>query len=105
MLRGEGVNNNGVHDCERCLKYLCGDCRVSGCQQGTIDCETCVKMVSPLLLEDTKRKRDKIKSLEQENEVFQDDIKELKDDIKVLKDEVADLMGKLSRIRVSSQTE
>ncbi len=78
----EGVN--GVHscdDCERVEKTLCDKCRLVRCQESNDECKSCTKMVSSLILEQSKKFQDEISSLKKEVKDLKKEVKDMKDNI------------------------
>ncbi len=55
------------HDCSDC--YYCSTCLLNDAlQEGSIDCQTCMKRVTPLILEQNKQLKDENKELKNANE-------------------------------------
>eukprot|EP00984_Skeletonema_dohrnii_P036274 scaffold37061_cov183-Skeletonema_dohrnii-CCMP3373.AAC.1 len=76
----------------------CNQCRLERCQSGESNCKSCVKMISPILLEENKKMQVEINSLKDKNKALEDDNKSLRDGHDEMK-------RKLSAIGKISQTE
>eukprot|EP00985_Skeletonema_marinoi_P012276 scaffold5893_cov106-Skeletonema_marinoi.AAC.7 len=82
----EGVN--GVHECydNYCRSTLCDKCRMKQCQSGESNCKECVNMISSVLLAETKKLQEEVKSLRDRNKlmVMGDEMQGLKEEMRVL---------------------
>ena len=83
----EGVN--GVHSCDYCEMgptTLCDKCRMKRCQESNDECKSCTKIVSSLILEQSKKLHVEIENLKKEVEDLKIENKEMKDNITIWQD-------------------
>eukprot|EP00984_Skeletonema_dohrnii_P036275 scaffold37061_cov183-Skeletonema_dohrnii-CCMP3373.AAC.2 len=80
----EGVN--GVHECydNYCRSTLCDKCRMKQCQSGENNCKECVNTISSVLLAETKKLQEEVKSLKDRNKLMGDEMKGLKEEMRVI---------------------
>ena len=77
--------------CDCRFGHACSHCLVYFIQEGEIDCQLCIKRVTPFILEQNRQLKDKNKELKDKNKELKGKNKELKGKNKELKDKNKEL--------------